>query len=171
MKNCHKVQVKTERGWPLYTLPTEKDEHPPDYQKHKYLLLKGHIQRLIMKYIFSFISHHQVQSFSPVQLFVTARTVTRQAPLSMGFCRQNTGMDCHFLLQGIFQTQGSNLGLQHCRQILTSEPQGRPSTFVLEQFSFKMSSLSRISIALVFPNLILKSSSPYSAKAANMNLK
>ena len=25
---------------------------------------------------------------------------------------------CHFLLQGIFLTQGSNLGLPHCRQIL-----------------------------------------------------
>ena len=24
---------------------------------------------------------------------------------------------CHFLLQGIFPTQGSNLGLPHCRQI------------------------------------------------------
>ena len=27
-------------------------------------------------------------------------------------------MGCHFLLQGIFPTQGLNLGLQHCRQIL-----------------------------------------------------
>ena len=26
----------------------------------------------------------------------------------MGFFRQNTGMGCHFLLQGIFLTQGSN---------------------------------------------------------------
>ena len=25
---------------------------------------------------------------------------------------------CHFLLQGIFPTQGSNLGLPHCRQML-----------------------------------------------------
>ena len=30
----------------------------------------------------------------------------------------NTGVGCHFLLQGIFPTQGSNLGLLHCRQIL-----------------------------------------------------
>ena len=30
----------------------------------------------------------------------------------------NTGVSSHFLLQGIFQTQGSNLGLLHCRQIL-----------------------------------------------------
>ena len=27
-------------------------------------------------------------------------------------------MGCHSLLQGIFLTQGSNLGLLHCRQIL-----------------------------------------------------
>ena len=27
-------------------------------------------------------------------------------------------MGCHFLLQGIFPTQGLNLGLPHCRQTL-----------------------------------------------------
>ena len=27
-------------------------------------------------------------------------------------------MGCHFPLQGIFPTQGLNLGLQHCRQML-----------------------------------------------------
>ena len=31
---------------------------------------------------------------------------------------KNTGAGCHFLLQRIFPTQGSNLGLLHCRQIL-----------------------------------------------------
>ena len=34
---------------------------------------------------------------------------------------KNTGMGCHFLLQGIFPTQGSNprfLWLLHCRWIL-----------------------------------------------------
>ena len=31
---------------------------------------------------------------------------------------KNTGVDCHALLQGIFPTPGSNLGLPHCRQIL-----------------------------------------------------
>ena len=28
---------------------------------------------------------------------------------------KNTGIGCHALLQGIFRTQGSNLGLPHCR--------------------------------------------------------
>ena len=31
---------------------------------------------------------------------------------------RNTGVDSLFLLQGIFPTQGLNLGLPHCRQIL-----------------------------------------------------
>ena len=31
---------------------------------------------------------------------------------------KNTGVGCHSLLQGIFPTQGSNLGLLHYRQIL-----------------------------------------------------
>ena len=35
-----------------------------------------------------------------------AGTVACQAPLSMGFFRQDAGVDCHFLLQGIFLTQG-----------------------------------------------------------------
>ena len=31
---------------------------------------------------------------------------------------KNTGMGCHFLLQEIFLSQGANLSLQYCRQIL-----------------------------------------------------
>ena len=31
---------------------------------------------------------------------------------------KNTGVGCHFLLQGILLTQESNPGLLHCRQIL-----------------------------------------------------
>ena len=34
------------------------------------------------------------------------------------FPGKNTGMGCHFLLQGIFPTQGLKLGLPHCGQTL-----------------------------------------------------
>ena len=34
------------------------------------------------------------------------------------FPGKSTGVGCHFLLQRIFPTQGSNLGLPHCRQTL-----------------------------------------------------
>ena len=96
---------------------------------------------------------------SHVRLFATPWTVAYQAPLSMGFSRQeywsglpfpsprdlpdqgikprsptlwdfpgkNTGMGCHFLLQVISLTQGSNPGLPHCRQTLYRlSHQGRP---------------------------------------------
>ena len=43
---------------------------------------------------------------------------SRQAPLFMGFSGQEYWSGLPFLLQGIFPTQGSNLGLLHCRQIL-----------------------------------------------------
>ena len=36
----------------------------------------------------------------------------------MEFLGKNTGVGCHFLLQGIFLTQGSNPGPLHCRRIL-----------------------------------------------------
>ena len=35
---------------------------------------------------------------------------------------------CYFLLQGIFQTQGLNPGLLHCRQILYHQPPGKLHT-------------------------------------------
>ena len=34
------------------------------------------------------------------------------------FPGKNTGVDCHFLLQEIFPSQGLNPGLPHCRQML-----------------------------------------------------
>ena len=39
-------------------------------------------------------------------------------PLCADSPSKNTGVGCHFLLQEIFLTQGSNLGFLHCRQIL-----------------------------------------------------
>ena len=42
------------------------------------------------------------------------------------FPDKSTGVGCHFLLQGIFLTQGLNLGLLNCRQmLLLSEPPGK----------------------------------------------
>ena len=39
---------------------------------------------------------------------------------------KTTGMGYHFLLQGIFPTQGSNLNLLYCRQVLYPELPGKP---------------------------------------------
>ena len=46
--------------------------------------------------------------FIRVWLFVTLWTIAHQAPLFMGFSSKNTGVGCHFLLLGIFPTQGVN---------------------------------------------------------------
>ena len=56
---------------------------------------------------------HSVMSDS-----VTPRTVAHQALCPGNFPGKNTGVGCHFLLQGIFLIQGSNLDLFHCSQIL-----------------------------------------------------
>ena len=43
---------------------------------------------------------------------------------------KNTGVDCHFLLQASFPTQGSNPGFLHCRQSLYClSHQGSPDPF------------------------------------------
>ena len=65
-------------------------------------------------------NNRKCESLSCVWLLVTPWTITCQAPLSTGFCRQEywSGLDFHSLLQGIFTTQGLNLGLLYCRQIL-----------------------------------------------------
>ena len=47
---------------------------------------------------FSFVV---VKSFTCVQLFATPWTAAHQAPLSMAFSRQSTGVGCHCLLRGL----------------------------------------------------------------------
>ena len=60
---------------------------------------------------------------------VTLWTVARQAPLSMGFSRQEhwSGLPCP--LEGIFLTQGSNLCLLHWQ--VGSLPLGPPRDMLL----------------------------------------
>ena len=62
-------------------------------------------------------SESEVKLLSRVRLFATPWTVAYQSPPwdSPG---KSTGVGCHFLLQGIFLTHGSNPGLQHSRQML-----------------------------------------------------
>ena len=57
-------------------------------------------------------------SLNRVRLFVTPWTVARQALLSWDSQGKNVGVGSYSFLQGIFLTQGSNVGLSHWRQIL-----------------------------------------------------
>ena len=58
------------------------------------------------------------QSLGAVRLFANISTVACQAPLSMGFSRQEYWSALPCPPPGIFPTQGLNPGLLHCRQIL-----------------------------------------------------
>ena len=53
-----------------------------------------------------------------VQLSATPWTVATWLLCPWDSPGRNTGVGCHSLLQGIFLTQGSKLGLLHCRQSL-----------------------------------------------------
>ena len=72
----------------------------------------------------------------PVKLILT---VARQAPLSVGFSRQEYWSGLPGDLQEIFLTQGSNLALPQCRQILyhLSEPPGKPPKMKIAQIFLK----------------------------------
>ena len=52
---------------------------------------------------------HVLSHFSHVQLFATPWTVARQAPLSVGFSRQEYWRGCHVLLQGDLPDPGIEL--------------------------------------------------------------
>ena len=58
--------------------------------------------------------------------------IAHQAPLSMGFLRQDFGVGSHSLLQEIFPTQRSNPGLLQCRQILYPLSHQRSPTITLK---------------------------------------
>ena len=60
----------------------------------------------------------KVKSLSRVRLFATLWTVAYQAPLSMGFSRQEDWSGQPFPLPGNLPAQGLNRLLLHCRQIL-----------------------------------------------------
>ena len=62
----------------------------------------------LLKWSGSVVSHSlQPHELSPTRLLCP-----------WNFPGKHTAVGCHFLLQGIFPTQGSNPGLLHCRQIL-----------------------------------------------------
>ena len=90
-----------------------------------------------------------------VQLFATPWTIQ-----SMEFSRQNTGVCSLSLLQGIFPTQGSNLGLLNCRQILYQLSYlGNLSIYLLKLMSIE-SVIPSNHLILCHPLLLLPSIFP-----------
>ena len=86
--------------WPTPSPPAGQKSHLFKYEKWKW--------------------SHSVMSDSATLWTVPARHLH-----PWDFPGKITGVGCYFLLQGVFPTQESNLGLLHCRQTLPSEPQGK----------------------------------------------
>ena len=75
------------------------------------------------------------------------------------FPGKNTGVGCHFLLQGIFPIQWSNLGLLHCRQTLPSKTSEKPLScpWVGHMIQFIFPCLFLLTIAALFQLFLWKS--------------
>ena len=84
----------------------------------------------------------KVKLFSHVQLFVTPWTVAHQAPLSMGFSRQEYWSGSPFPSPGDLPIPGIEPGSPALQaDALTSEPPGKPNvdiTFPLIQAKIKL---------------------------------
>ena len=93
-----------------------------------------HTQKYVPSLMLCLGTHHG-------SLFATPWTVALQAPLSMGFSRQEywSGLPCP--PPGISPTQGSNPGLSHCKRIVYQQShQGSPR--ILEWVLYPYSSRS-----------------------------
>ena len=102
--------------------------------------------------MWSYLYACMLSSFSRIRLIATLWTIAHQAPLSMGFSRQEYWSGCHALLQ-IFPTQGLNphFYVSHIgRWILyyLLAPPGKPTYF------FPLN-LNVCSLYLVYPSLHL----------------
>ena len=87
-----------------------------------------HIPSLSLSTHISTMKTESVSRSVMLDSFATPWTVAHQGPPSFEFSRQEYwGVGYHFLLQGIFPTQGSNPGLLHWQaDSLPSEPPGKP---------------------------------------------
>ena len=75
------------------------------------------------------------------------------------FSGKSTGVGCHWLLQGIFLTQGSNPGLPHCSQmLLPSEPPGKSDKLesILKSRDITLPTKVHIVKSMVFPVFLYK---------------
>ena len=83
------------------------DPRSPAFQANSFLSESPGKPKLVVK----------VKSLSRVRLFATSWTIATRLLCPWDFPGNSTGVDCHFLLQGIFPTQGSNPGLSRCNTL------------------------------------------------------
>ena len=71
-------------------------------------------------------------------------TIVHQASLSVGFSGKNTGVGCHFLLQGVFSNQVSNPRLLHWQADSLPLSHLRRITYVIYNYNCNILNLERI---------------------------
>ena len=104
------------------------DSLQPHEWQHARLLCPSPTPRAYLNSCPSWSVKAKVKSLSRVPLFVSPWTVAYQAPLSMGFSRQEYWRGVPLPSPGDLPTQGLNPGLLHCRQMLYHlSHQGRPN--------------------------------------------
>ena len=97
-KKCKKAKWLSEEVLQI----TEKWKEVKDKrEKKRKVHLNAKFQRIASK-------EKKVKLLSRVRLFATPWTVVYQLLCPWDFPGKNTGLGCHFLLQGIFLIQGSN---------------------------------------------------------------
>ena len=96
--------------------------------------------------------HHKVKLLSRVWLFATPWAVACTRLLHpWDFLGKSAGVGHHFLLQGIFLTQGSNPGLPHRRQTLYHlNHQGSNKTFLFMNFIMNKTVLAKTLLSFSF---------------------
>ena len=80
----------------------KRTNSPKRYKKYKY----ASNLMVVVVYLLSHVRLLQLHGLQPIRLLCPWDSPGK-----------NTGVGCHFLLQGIFPNQDSNLGLLHCRQV------------------------------------------------------
>ena len=99
---------------------------------HGTVTLNNVFRDLERKYRENAASKVKMKSLSRVRLVATPWTRLQPTRLlrPWDFPGKSTVVGCHFLLQGMFLTQGLNPGLPHCRQML--QPLSHRGSLVLE---------------------------------------
>ena len=92
---------------------------------HQGCILSSWLFNLYAEYIMQNARLHEAQAGIKIEVSQSFPTICNQWAVACTklLCPwnspgKNTGVGCHFLLQGIFLTQGLNPGLTHCRQTL-----------------------------------------------------
>ena len=137
-------------------------------------LCRGRIRTIVIAVIMDM----RAESLSCVQLFATPWTQPARILCPWDPPGKNTGVGCHFLLQRIFPSQGSNLclvQLLYCRQILYQEATRKPPVMIIKPniSEYSQSSVSVGSEPIDSTNQGLRKNFfliPESFKKQNLNL-